>query len=252
LPGLLEWDVWAHGDRTSLTCGWGCWRWCGGVSCGQHRLALGTGSPCGSYTSAGIAAVPRDAMAAGKATGLPGGRSSSVESLIVMVSGGEPGPSSPACSPGGKPAGQRQRGGQHGQRCDRPPGLAVRLGWGSRWAHSRMPGLPDLALSGRPPHITSEGLLTGRGPVLVPGLPDLALGGWPLVVVGECGFALGVGDAGMPARLAVASRAPSTTAWASLEMDMGASGRSMGELRVGWLAGPRGPAGEQLPPAARR
>src|SRR5512132_4303600 len=52
-----------------------------------------------------------------------------------------------------------------------------------------------------------------------------------------------------PARLVAASRAPSTRADASLDLDMGASDRWA--RWGGWLAGPRGPAGEQLPPAAR-
>ena len=57
---------------------------CGGVHRGQHRLALGTGSPC-VLTPAGIAAQPRDATAAGKVMGLPGGAAAPSSGVTVTV-----------------------------------------------------------------------------------------------------------------------------------------------------------------------
>ena len=62
-----------------------------------HRTALVV------LHSARIALQPRDAVAAGMMTGLPGGRGSPIEKPVLVLSVGQPRPRSPACSPGGKP-----------------------------------------------------------------------------------------------------------------------------------------------------
>lgn len=98
--------------------------------------------------------------------------------------------------------------------------------------HPGMPGLADLAFGGRSPRVTCDGPLVGRGWVLVPGLPDLGLGGWPpggLLAGGRIG-GLAWATPGRPARVVAANRVPSTRADASLDLDMGASDQSMGEL----------------------
>jgi len=52
-------------------------------------------------------------MAADRVMGLPGGRGSPIEWLIVAGSGGQARSGSPAYAHGGEHAGQRQRSGQH-------------------------------------------------------------------------------------------------------------------------------------------
>jgi hypothetical protein len=95
--------------------------------------------------------------------------------------------------------------------------------------HPRMPGLADLAFGGLPPRVTCDGPLVGRGWVLVPGLPDLGLGGGRRAACLPVGASVAWAWA-TPVRVMAASRVPSIRADASLDLDMGASDQSMGEL----------------------
>jgi len=106
--------------------------------------------------------------------------------------------------------------------------------------HPEVPGLADLAFGGRPPRIASDSGLVDGGRALVPGLPDLGWVGGRRVACLPVGASVAWAWATvvMAARLVAASRAPSTRADASLDLDTGASDRSMGEVGrlVSWPA----------------